>query len=98
MENFYAIHYRQAVPDKISAHRDYDLPYALELPPWLFKTVTKLCRRFFGRGGEEAKGRLREFFLEVLLVLGKNSLPNELLIVAYTNSALLSTLLAILAS
>jgi hypothetical protein len=38
------------------------------------------------------------FFLEVLLVLGKKTLPDELLIVAYTNSALLSTLLAILAS
>ena len=45
---------------------------SLELPPWLFKTVTKLCPRFFWRGGEEAKGRLGSFFWRCCLFLEKN--------------------------
>lgn len=63
---------------------------SLELPPWLFKTITKLCPCFFWR----AKG----IFSGGVACSWKKTLPDELLIVAYTNSALLSTLLAILAS
>lgn len=29
---------------------------SLDLPPWVFKSITKICHSFFWRGSEEAKG------------------------------------------